>query len=508
VGTKVVTDNAYQYNDAGDLVQNTDLGGTHAFGYDVLDRLTSASYPKTTSESYSYDAIGNRANSQRSSTYNYQPFNRLVGTTAASYVYDNNGNLTTKTENGKSTNFGWDFENRLTQVVTPASESVSYKYDALGRRIQRAGSDGVGTNFTYDGQDVIKDVNNDGSTVDYLNGPGIDNKVRQTSTVKKKSTAFYFATDHLGSTTALTNDKGHVVDEITYDAFGNGTGSKETRYDYTGRERDPLTGLMYYRARWYDPQIGRFISEDPIGLAGGINQFAYVGNSPQNAKDPSGLYDIDVHYYLTYYLARSTGCFDDSQARQIAEGDQHSDEDADKKPGWGKKWVMTWHGPVAVADEDQRRRNADFHAFGTPAQNARRAGVLLAQASQGGGNVWAFGTYLHFIQDSYSHRDFAGNTTWGQTSGGKSVDHTNFDPGKALDMAHDTYDKLKRFGEMRGCPCHGNPDWDAVRRFIDVGYDLSTPAARAVDFVSDVSNEQLWRKIGILNVPWRSSTGR
>jgi len=385
---------------------------------------------------------------------------------------------------------------------------VSYKYDALGRRIQRTGSDGNSTNFIYDGQDVMKDVDNDGSTVDYLNGPGIDNKIRQISTVRKKSTALYYETDHLGSTSALTNEKGHVVDEITYDAFGNGTGSKETRYDYTGRERDPLTGLLFYRARWYDSQIGRFISEDPIGLAGGINQFAYVGNSPQNAKDPSGLYDIDVHYYLTYYLAKSTGCFDDSQAREIAEGDQHSDEDADKKPAWGKAWVMTWHGPVAVEDKDQQKRNADFHAFGTSQQNAIRAAQLLAQASQGGGNPWAFGTYLHFIQDSYSHREYAGNTTWGQTRGGESRDHTSFDKDKAMDMARDTYDKLQKFGERRGCQCHGNPDWDAVQKFINVGYDTSTIAGRGGEYGREVSNEQLIEKIGILGVPWRSRTGR
>src|SRR5205814_10647279 len=155
------------------------------------------------------------------------------------------------------------------------------------------------------------------------------------STVKKRSTALYFATDHLGSTTALTNDKGHVVDETTYDAFGNSAGSKETRYDYTGRERDPLTGLMFYRARWYDPQIGRFISEDPIGLAGGINQFCYVGNSPQNAKDPSGLYEIDVHYYLTYYLVKQMGCFTDAGGKLIAYGNQATDENDETKPGLG-----------------------------------------------------------------------------------------------------------------------------------------------------------------------------
>src|SRR5207247_11056899 len=189
-------------------------------------------------------------------------------------------------------------------------------------------------------------------------------KIRQISTVRKKSTALYYETDHLGSTAALTNDKGHVVDEVTYDAFGNGTGSKETPYNYTGRERDPLTGLLFYRARWYDPQIGRFISEDPIGLSGGINQFAYVGNSPQNATDPSGLYDIDVHYYLTYYLAMKTGCFTDADARWIASGNQDSDESDLKKPGWGYMIVVINGSPTTVPNYAQQYRNVAFHSFG------------------------------------------------------------------------------------------------------------------------------------------------
>ena len=296
----------------------------------------------------------------------------------------------------------------------------------------------------------------------------------------------------------MTNSLGVAVSQINYDSFGNpSTGANLTRYTYTGREFDSDTGLYYYRARWYDPKVGRFISEDPIGFGGGINQFAYVGNNPQNAKDPTGLYDVDVHFYLTYYLAKRTGCFNDPEARQIAEGDQRSDQDDDKKPAWGKKWVRTWHGPVAVPDEAQQKKNADFHAFGTPEQNAARAAELLSQASQGGSNLWAFGTYLHFIQDSYSHREYAGNTTWGQASGGESRDHTSFDKGKAMDMAHDTYDRLERFGEMRGCHCHGDPDWKVVQDFIDVGFGNWNP----LDFIREVTNAQLRQKIGILNVP-------
>jgi len=99
----------------------------------------------------------------------------------------------------------------------------------------------------------------------------------------------YFSQDHLGSTTALTGTTGKVVERITYDAYGNSAGSSRTRYGYTGRERDLDTGLLYYRARWYDPQVGRFISEDPIGFQGGdVNLYAYVLNNPANFRDPTG----------------------------------------------------------------------------------------------------------------------------------------------------------------------------------------------------------------------------
>jgi RHS repeat-associated protein len=96
-------------------------------------------------------------------------------------------------------------------------------------------------------------------------------------------------TDHLGSTSALADVSGNVVEQLAYDSFGNSSGSSRTRYGYTGRERDPETGMLYYRARFYDPQAGRFISEDPIGFRGGDNFYQYVGNSPISFADPLGL---------------------------------------------------------------------------------------------------------------------------------------------------------------------------------------------------------------------------
>ena len=151
----------------------------------------------------------------------------------------------------------------------------------------------------------------------YQSGLGIDDKLRS----KNGNTVRYFLTDHLGSTVALTDASGKITSSTTYDSFGNAipkqaagsaasgigsaassTGSAAsstgnatsniaTTYRYTGREYDEETGLYYYRNRWYDPETGRFISEDPIGFAGGdINLYGYVGNNPQNFVDPSGNY--------------------------------------------------------------------------------------------------------------------------------------------------------------------------------------------------------------------------
>ncbi|MCP9494183.1 MAG: hypothetical protein MSG64_06985 [Pyrinomonadaceae bacterium MAG19_C2-C3] len=284
--TASITDNQYAYNATGNITQKVDGEGSQTYGYDTLDRLTSAARPNTPTESYAYDAVGNRTSSHQSANNTYQGFNKLASANGVTYQYDNNGNLITKTDSAGTTTYIWDYENRLTRVVRPDGVSVNYKYDALGRRIERSTSTGQLTKFVYDNQDVVRDIYQDGTTTDYLNGLGVDEKLRQTSAAG----VFYFTADQLGSTTALTDAAGNVVERMTYDAFGNGTGSTRTRYTYTGREFDADTGLYYYRARWYDAQSGRFISEDPIGFGGGdVNLYAYVWNNPARFRDPSGL---------------------------------------------------------------------------------------------------------------------------------------------------------------------------------------------------------------------------
>jgi RHS repeat-associated protein len=286
-GATTIADFQYQFNAANDITQIIDAAGTHNYSYDSLDRLTTATHPSQTNESYTYDDVGNRTASHQGSSYTYQPFNRLTAANGNSYGYDGNGNLTSKVDATGGWAYSWDSENRLKQAALSGGVTVNYSYDALGRRIQRSDSNGGTTKFVYDGADVVRDLNaNLTVAASYLNSLGIDDKLQRNI----GGIVSYFLTDHLGSTRALTDTSGSVGANLDYDSFGNLTiGSPTTRHTFTGRELDPDTGLLYYRARWYNQQQGRFISEDPIDLKGGINLYTYVGDAPLGYVDPWGL---------------------------------------------------------------------------------------------------------------------------------------------------------------------------------------------------------------------------
>ncbi len=123
---------------------------------------------------------------------------------------------------------------------------------------------------------------------EYVHGPGIDEPIA----MLRNNQTYYYHADGLGSIIAITDSIGRVVQRYEYDSFGNITYQQDPNflqpYTYTGREYDPESGLYYYRARYYDAKVGRFISEDPIGFDGGINFYSYVGNDPINYNDPTG----------------------------------------------------------------------------------------------------------------------------------------------------------------------------------------------------------------------------
>ena len=284
---------AYAYNPVGNRTSLTDRRGSQAFGYDSLDRLTSASHPLLgTPQAFAYDAVGNRTTN--GSVVNAG--NQLTADATHTYQYDDNGNLTRKTllATGNYTQYTYDAENRLIKVEdfvagnpTPAVTST-YRYDGLGRRIEKV-ANGQTKRYIYDGEDILLEY--DGANVlqtRYTHGPGIDEPIA----VTKAGSTFFYHQDGLGTVTDLTDSTGATAKSYSYDAYGtivDQTGTVEQPYAYTGRELDSESGLHYYRARYYDSTMGRFSRKDPIGLSGGINLYGYVSNNPVNLTDPFGL---------------------------------------------------------------------------------------------------------------------------------------------------------------------------------------------------------------------------
>ncbi|MGB4894544.1 MAG: RHS repeat-associated core domain-containing protein [Nitrospira sp.] len=283
----------YLYNGVGNRTSLTDRRGPQTFGYDPLDRLTSASHPLlATPQSFAYDPVGNRTTNN--STVNAG--NQLTADATHAYQYDDNGNLTRKTllATGNYTQYTYDAENRLTKVedfaagnATPAFTST-YRYDGLGRRIEKI-ANGQTKRYIYVGDDILLEY--DGSNVlqaRYNHGPGIDEPIA----VTKAGSTFFYHQDALGSVTDLTDSAGVTAKSYAYDAYGNildSPGTVEQPFTYTGREFDAESGLYYYRARNYDPMTGRFLQADPFGIAAGVNLYSYVNNDPLNLIDPSGL---------------------------------------------------------------------------------------------------------------------------------------------------------------------------------------------------------------------------
>jgi len=285
---------AYHYDKNGMRDSLTEYDGsgyyTHAYEYDPLYQITSAThpnYPQRPTESFAYDAVGNWLTD--GSVHN--GLNQLVEDNDCLYEYDADGNMTLKVDKATSdsTHYTWSIENKLVMVRMSDGDIVEYVYGPLGRRLAKV-VNGVRTEYRYDGEDLIIEMNEDDSILaHYTFGPGID----QPLLMHRNEKEYYYLADGLGSITGITDSVGDVVQEYRYSAFGEMLevvgDSVENRFTYTGREWDEEVGLYYYRKRFYDPTIGRFISEDPMGLlAGDLNYFRYVRNNPINWVDPTG----------------------------------------------------------------------------------------------------------------------------------------------------------------------------------------------------------------------------
>ncbi|PYU53113.1 MAG: hypothetical protein DMG48_02425 [Acidobacteria bacterium] len=223
----------------------------------------------------------------------YNANNQLTTWGTASLFYDLNGNMTSDGTHS----YSWDARNRLQRI--DLGNTASFTYDPFGRRATKSNV-GTSTTFLYDGANPVQEVIGGTNTANSLSG-GVDEVFQRTDSAGARS----FLTDALGSTLALTDSSGTTQTSYTFEPFGNtsASGSAATNsFAYTGRELD-AGNLYFYRARYYNPQLQRFISEDPIRLrSNSINFYQYAYNSPADFRDPFGLYTFQLGLTLNGVL--------------------------------------------------------------------------------------------------------------------------------------------------------------------------------------------------------------
>ncbi|NLR75753.1 RHS repeat protein [Leeia aquatica] len=292
---------SYQYDDAGRLLQQNDsltpvLG--QSYQYDKLDRLTQTTR-NTTTEQYQYDADSNRSSKtvgSASTAYSYPATsNRLSSAGTTAFTYDAAGNIT----KGRYS-YSYDNGGRLSTVKNGSASLTSYLYNTLGQRVIQS-SNSKPIHYVYDeaGHRI-------GSYADPATQQISDETVwlgdLPIATVRQdngQAKAWYLHSDHLATPRQVVDPAGNsIVWQWEGEAFGATPPDEDPDHDgkkfiqnlrFPGQWQDRVSGLVYNYYRDYDPELGRYIQSDPIGLAGGINTYGYVEGNPLDSIDPLGL---------------------------------------------------------------------------------------------------------------------------------------------------------------------------------------------------------------------------
>ncbi|MFJ9028570.1 RHS repeat-associated core domain-containing protein [Streptomyces sp. NPDC102274] len=314
--TAAGTTTAYGYDTSGILTSVTTGGQAVTFGLDEVGREKTATLPGGFTRTTGYDKTGTTTGisyTRAGATVGDLTYTRderglqtgLAGTLASialpaaetgaafgkdnrlttfngrSFTYDAEGQLKS---DGKRT-YNWNARGELTGLTETGGLSSTFAYDPLGTRSAKT-LGGTTSKFLTDGSNPLAEQSGSGETTATVATSGLDEYLTRSESGRTQ----IYLTDALGTVVGLADQDGTIATRYTYDPYGQPTSSgaqSSNPYTFTGRESDG-TGLLYYRNRYYDPETGRFISQDPIGFAGGANLYQYALSSPTTYTDPSG----------------------------------------------------------------------------------------------------------------------------------------------------------------------------------------------------------------------------
>lgn len=323
---ETLTSFVYAYDVLGNRTARSELERAVGYTYDPLSRLVEARELKVKEkgngkekilEAYGYDSFGNRLMGPKKQAYAYNRGNELLRVGEKMFTYDANGNVIAQERDDTMWKYVYDAENRLVKVVKTKEENdtekvVTYLYDPFGRRIKKIiekvedgeTEDEKVQEYLYDNEDIMAIYDGKGRGVFFVHGPGIDEPL----SVTEKEETYYYLFDGLGSVVGLTDNEGEIVQQNEYDGFGNlkQEGNKVKQpYAFTGRELDKETWLYFYRARYYDPAVGRFISRDPfrgfLDIPVSLNQYTYALSNPVRYNDPDGYFVDIARFFISFF---------------------------------------------------------------------------------------------------------------------------------------------------------------------------------------------------------------